>query len=139
MTSTWQFSLAHVLIVMTVTAVLAMFARNNVFLADGRATNIMVAFCCVALAVASSVLWSFSWNWVFRFASVIGIAVLLGEVAAAIIFGQISGFGMSAFNILHAIFLIQAIVLSLWLGVGPILPPRVDSDEIINEAPGVQS
>jgi hypothetical protein len=122
----WQFSVLHVLAAMTITAILITLLRRNVYFGDDRWTNIAFACSDMALVMASVILWSFSWNWVLRLASVMGIAILLGEGAVAIIYGQVGDIGMSAFNILHAYYLVQAIMLSLWLGVGPILPPRMD-------------
>jgi hypothetical protein len=127
---TWQFSVLHVLAAMTITAILITLLRRNEYFGDDRWTNIAFACSDVALVMASVILWSFSWTWVLRFASVIGIAIVLGEGAVAIIYGQVGDVGMSAFNILHAYYLIQAIVLSLWLAVGPILPPRIHADDM---------
>jgi hypothetical protein len=127
---TWQFSVLHVLATMTITAILITLLRRNEYFGDDRWTNIAFACSDLALVMASVILWNFSWNWILRLASVIGIAVLLGEGAVAIIYGKVGNIGMSAFDILHAYYLIQAIVLSLWLGVGPILPPKIHVDEM---------
>lgn len=125
---TLQFSLAHILVVMTVAAVLAALSRNNVFLGGGRATNISVAFCCVALGFSSAAIWSLSWNWFLRLASVIVVAAFFGTALVGIFFGP--NFGFDVVTIFHAYYLIQAVVLSLWLGIGPILPPtKVDVDK----------
>jgi hypothetical protein len=137
---TWQFSVLHVLGAMTITAILiTLLHRNEYFFGDDRWTNIAFACSDVALVMASVILWSFSWNWVFRLASVIGIAILLGELAVAVIYGKVGDIGMSAFNILHAYYLVQAIVLSLWLGVGPVLPPRMLVGETQQPEPLVPS
>jgi hypothetical protein len=127
---TLQFSLAHVLIVMTVTAVLAALSRDNEFLGDGRVTNISIAFCCVTLGFASVAIWSLSWNWFLRLAGVIAVAALLDVALVSIFFGPNVGF--EVFTVFHAYYLIQAVVLSLWLGVGPILPSVV-SDAAVSE------
>jgi hypothetical protein len=125
---TLQFSLTHMLIVTTVTAILAALSRNNVFLGGGRAANISVAFCCVTLGFASAAVWSLSWNWVLRLAGVIAVAALLGVALVSIFFRPYMGFDV--FTVFHAYYLIQAVVLSLWLGIGPILPLKVDTDEL---------
>jgi hypothetical protein len=124
----WQFSLAHLLIVMTLTGILVMLTRNNVFLVQDAATNIPEAFCCVALAAASTLLWSFSWNWFLRLAGVIGVASLLGIATQVVFFGPRMIGSYDIFTILQIYYLIQAIVLSIWLGVGPILPETNPDD-----------
>lgn len=126
---TWRFSLFQLLVAMTVTAVLTALMRTNEFFGEGKWTNIAFECSYVALAIASVVLWSLAWNWFLRLAGVLCVAALFSVVAFFIFFRQISGFGMNVINILHAYYLIQAIVFSLWLGVGPILPPKFDAGE----------
>jgi hypothetical protein len=130
---TLQFSLTHILVVMTVTAVLAALSRDNVFLGSGRTINVTVAFCCVTLGFASAAIWSLSWNWFLRLAGVIAVAALLGVALVGIFFRPY--LGLDVFTVFHAYYLIQAVVLSLWLGIGPILPPVVSGDAMSeNEA-----
>lgn len=126
---TWQFSLFHLLTAMTITAVLAALMRNNLLFAESRWMNITFACSYVALTVASVVFWSFSWNWFFRLASVLSVSVLLSVGAFVIFFRHIGIFSVNIFNILHAYYLIQAIVLSVWLGVGPILPSKIEAGQ----------
>jgi hypothetical protein len=128
-TRTWQFSLFHLLVVMTVTAVLTALIRTNEFFAEGRWTNITFECSYVALAVASVVLWSFAWNWFLRLGSVICVALLFGVVTFVICFRQYNLLAMNIFNVVHAYYLIQAIVLSIWLGIGPILPSKIAAGE----------
>jgi hypothetical protein len=135
---TWQFSLFHLLIATTVTAVLTALMRSNVFFTDGKWTNITFECSYVALAVASVVLWNFAWNWFLRLASVLCVAALFSVAGIVIFFRQLSGLGMNVFNILLAYYLIQAIVLSLWLAVGPILPRRIHVDEMQKQQPLVR-
>ena len=101
-----------------------MLVRDNVFFADGRAINVVIAFCCVVLCAASTVIWNFSWNWFFRLAVVTSVAAILGVAIASFVFGLNAGV-----EIFTAYYLMQSIVLSLWLGLGPILPPRIDDCE----------
>jgi hypothetical protein len=122
-TRLWQFSLFHALIVMTVVAVLAAFMRNNGFLDNDAVWNSAFAISSVALAVISVILWGLSWHWLLRLASVYGVAALLA-VGTLVIFVRPprTGFDINIFNIFHTSYLIQAVVLSSWLGIGPILP-----------------
>jgi hypothetical protein len=132
-TRAFQYSLVHVLIVMTVAAVLAALMRNNLFFGRASSTRLFnIVFVCsfVALAVASVVIWSLSWHWFLRMAGVFGIAVLLGSFAVPVFLTSMrtSGLSRDVFGILGAYYLIQALVLSIWLGIGPILPLKIDAD-----------
>ncbi len=121
---TWQYSLAHLLIVMTIVAVLSTLMRNNLFFRGGEWLNIAFACSYVALALASVFLWSFSWHWVFRLASVLGLAVLLGAFGYTLLTVSMGagGAGAEPLSILLAFYLTQACVLTVWLGSGFILP-----------------
>jgi hypothetical protein len=136
---TWQFSLLHVLTVMTIIGVLATVMRNSPIFGEDSWTNIIFTFSYVALAVASVIFWSFSWNWFLRLASVLSVSALLGIGGSVILFMLIGHFRVDVVNILHAYYLIQAIVFSMWLGIGPVLPPRVDADVTRSEVSRVQS
>jgi hypothetical protein len=135
---TWQFSLFHVLTVTTVTAVLLALTRNNAFFSESRMWNVAFAVSYVALAVFCVVVWTFSWHWFFRLACALCVSLLLGIVA----YGGFLEFGVLAvnpFNILHAHYLIEAVVLSIWLGLGPILPLGSDAGETRNEVPQAET
>ena len=136
---TWQFSLLHILTLMTIIAVLAAVMRSNPFFGEDSWPNIIYIFSYVALAVASVIFWSLSWHWIFRLASVLSVSALFGIGASVIFFMLIGHFRVDVFNLLHAHYLIQAIVFSLWLGIVPVLPPRLDGDAMPDEAPCVQS
>jgi hypothetical protein len=116
----WQFSLGQMLVVTTVTAVLvACMAGNSMFVGDdGRWLTWAWLFSIAFLAFAAIVAWSFPWHWLLRFSSVLAVALALG-----LFFGYQYG-GDLPFHLERqsAYYTIQAIVLSVWLGLGPILP-----------------
>jgi hypothetical protein len=71
------------------------------------------------LAVASAFIWSLWWtNWVLRISGVIGVAICL---AAVLSFAEVP-FTRVFSVVIGAHHLIQALVLIVWLGSGPILP-----------------
>jgi hypothetical protein len=119
----WKYSVADLLIAMTVVAVLAALMRNSPFLGQSGWLNLLFAGGCVALAVISVIVWSNSWHWLLRLAVVVGCAILLGAAFLVIpLVGRIYS------SILGAHYLIQALVLSIWLGCGPILPHAIVAD-----------
>jgi len=134
---TWQFSNLHLLVAMTVVAVLTVLIRNSeFFFKDDALENITYGCTFVALAVASVVLWTYSCYWFLRLASVVGVGMLLGIAIFVIYFyGHTGGRTFDVFNVLHVHYQIQAIVLSVWLGIGPVLPPRADAVAVENDAP----
>lgn len=115
----WQYSIAHLLIAMTVVAVLAAAMRNSVFFSEDRWINIAFACSSVGLTVAVVSLWSLSWHWLLRLAGALGFAVLLGFAFALAL--VVASNDRLAPNV-GAHYLLQVIVLSIWLGCGPILP-----------------
>jgi hypothetical protein len=135
----WQFSLLHILATMTITAVLATLIRGNVYFSQTPWTNLAFTCSYVALAVCSVIVWSCRWNWFLRLAGVLGISLLIGFGANVMFFRGTSGLGLDVFNVLHAFYVIQAVVLSLWLGLGQILPSRFDARETERPEPQVQS
>ena len=136
---TWQFSLLHILTLMTIIAVLAAVMRRNPFFGEDSWSNLIYTFSYVALAVASVIFWSLSWHWFFRLASVLGVSALFGVGASVIFFMLIGRFYVGVFNLLHVHYLIQAIVFSVWLGIGSVLPPTLDARATQNEGPRVES
>jgi hypothetical protein len=114
---TWQFSVADLLIVMTVVAVLAGGTRYSLIVSDMGGLIIALIVCTVTLAVASAVLWSLSLHWIVRFAGTMGAAPLLGWA-----FGGVANQGDAFTRLFGADLLIQAAILSIWLGIGDILP-----------------
>jgi hypothetical protein len=121
--SGWRFSLANLLVVMTIVAVLISMLRTGPFADESKWLNIGFACSVVAMACTSAVVWSFPWHWFLRFATTLVIALVLGELVN--VFAQ---FGSSAFPTFEAHYLVQAIMLSAWLGWGPILPQTNAAD-----------
>jgi hypothetical protein len=120
-----QFSLAHLLVMMTVVAVLASTIRSSPFFGDERWINILFLCSSVALAMASVCIWNLARVWWNRLAGVLFIAFLLASfVSFASVVTESSGSQWIVSMILGAHFEIQGLVLSVWLGCGPILPPQ---------------
>jgi len=122
----WRYSLIHLLMVMTVVAVLATAASKSDWLVEDGAVN--TAFVCgsVALAVVSVIAWSFSRSHhvLVLLAAVLGFAMLLGAA-----FSVVEKSFMPFYLGTH--YLVQAIILSAWIGMGQILsvlhaPPGAD-------------
>jgi hypothetical protein len=118
----WRFSLANLLVVMAIVAVLMSVLRTGPFADESKWLNIGFACSVVAMAGTTAVVWSFPWHWFLRFATTTGIALVLG--VAVNLFSQ---FGSSAFPAFEAHYLVQAIMLSAWLGWGSILPAHSPS------------
>jgi hypothetical protein len=114
----WRFSLAQLLLVMTAAAVLSTTMRSGPFAEESRWTNIGFEFSVVVMAFVSAILWCFTWHWLLRFAATLGAALVFGAT-----FAYFAEFGAAGYCIIGSHFLVQAIVLSAWLGWGPILPP----------------
>ncbi len=117
----WRFSVAQLLLVMTAAAVLATTLRTGPFADEGKWSNIAFALSVVAMSLASAVFWSFASHWLLRFATTLGVALVLGSL-----FSYFSpDLGPPGAYVIGSHFLVQAIVLSAWLGWGLILPERV--------------
>jgi hypothetical protein len=112
----WKFSIADLLLVTTVVAMLGAGLRlTNVFL-DWSSIGFLGS--SVVLALASVFLWSLAQPRVIRFAVLLGFAILLG-LAVSLTFGIPDGDVILTFE---AHFLIHAIVLAIWLSCVPVLP-----------------
>jgi hypothetical protein len=119
--TSWQFTVAQLLVVMTAVALLAAALRNgSVF--DSVDNWLAIAFLVgsVVLAMASIVVWRLPRHWLLRFAGVLAIAIGFGAA-----FYIEDGF-MMWYATVH--FLVQAVVLSVWLGWGGMLPVRHSGD-----------
>jgi hypothetical protein len=119
----WKYSVADLLIAMTVVALLAALMRDSPLLGEFGWMNFQLAGGGVVLALVSVVAWSRSWHWLLRLAVVVGCAILLG--AAFLVIPIVSWF---YFVFVGTDYLIQALVLSIWLALGPILPVFGESD-----------
>jgi hypothetical protein len=117
----WRYSIAHLLAVMTIVALLAALSRTaGLFTAEGWSESMV--FLCSSVVVTTSIVivWCSSQHWILRLAGIIGFATLFGTMSALIV------------RIPPAIgihYMIQALVLSIWLGLGSILPLKADADE----------
>jgi hypothetical protein len=118
-----RYSVFHLLIAMTLVAVLAVAMRSSSLLgADGWA-NAAFMLSSVAIALASVMFWVMPWHWLLRLAATLGLASLLSLL-------PIIAMGVSSTNpgtasvslIFGAHFLIQALMISIWLGCGLIVP-----------------
>jgi hypothetical protein len=118
-----RYSIFQLLITMTVVAVLAAAMRNSsIFGVDGWA-NIAYVASSVAIAVASAIIWISPWHWALRLAAVLGCASVLSPVLAIAINLSSSGSIASIVSlIIGAHYAIQAVVISIWLAWGGILP-----------------
>ena len=112
-----QYSLAQLLIAMTIAAVLMTIVRSSPFQGDDQWLNIGSVVSIVALAAASAVIWSLSLHWILRLAATIGLAI-----AVSSLFGFADNFSRPFVFVMQMHFLIQAGLLSAWLGLGEILP-----------------
>lgn len=120
----WRYSVAQLLVAMTAVAVLIVAMRNGPFYGDEAVLSILFVSGSAVLAIWSVIVWSSSFHWFIRLAGVVGLALL---VAASFWPTGNDGQVMSIVFGFH--FLVQAIVLSAWLALGPLLPPRVAVDE----------
>jgi len=116
----WRYSIAHLLMIMTIVAVLAAATRNSDWFAQDGRLNTAIVCASVALAVVSVIAWCFSQSQhvLILFAAVLGFAMLLG---AAFLIAEERFMPLY----LGTHYLVQAIMLSAWIGIGQILPiPR---------------
>jgi hypothetical protein len=113
-----QYSLAQLLIAMTVAAVLMTIVRSGPFQGNDQWVNIGLVVSIVALAAASAVIWSLSYHWLLQFAATIGVGIAVSIALGFAVDKQPFVFEFAMY------FLIQAVVLSAWLGLGEILPAR---------------
>jgi hypothetical protein len=119
----WRYSISHLLILMTVVAVLAVVVRGSPVFDDDRWINIVFLGSSVALALGSVYLWSLAWHWFLCLAGVLGLALLLGFTFMLAAAGASTGLlSPAALAIIGSHYLIQAVVLSIWLALAPILP-----------------
>jgi hypothetical protein len=112
----WRYSLAQLLITMTVVAVLAAALRGSeLFDRDGW-INLVFILWSVILAVVSVICWSLSGHWLLRLTGVLGVALLFGIGLSVFDAPPLSPF------VIGTHYLVQGIILSVWLGCWPILP-----------------
>jgi hypothetical protein len=113
----WQFSVAHLLIAMTVVAVLAFASRYVSIFSDYGLRYLISIPPPVLLAVMTVVIWSQAWNWLLRLAGVVGSALILAAFSALVT-------DLNSAFFTGVVLLIQGLVIAVWLAWGPILPPK---------------
>jgi hypothetical protein len=130
----WKYSVAQLLIVMTVASLLAGALRGSGIFEDAAAAALFILG-SVAVAVASLFSWSGGRHVLIRLAGALGVALAAGLVVS-IVFTAAYGPGEIPSSItvviLSSHYLIQASVLSIWITLGQLLPPRrlaVDGDD----------
>jgi hypothetical protein len=122
----WQYSLLQVLAIITATALLLPMVRSNQFVSSEIWVNIVFTASFVALAVGGVAVWLLPWNSILRLAIYFGLALLLAILCSIILLGvndsQFRVFAWTYYEFLAGYYLIQAIIISLWLGCGQLLP-----------------
>jgi hypothetical protein len=123
--SDWQFSVAHLLALMTIVAVLTPLLRASP-LFDDDTVILIVAFlgCTVAVAIMAPFIWSLHVNWLFRFAGVLMTALSLSAIFY--LGDQWDNYHMFPFALYHL--LTQGVVIAASLAWGGILPRRDKTD-----------
>jgi hypothetical protein len=116
----WRFSIAQLLVLMTVVAILATAMRHSSLLEESRVLEFFLLSGSVALAVTSVIIWSRDIHWLLRLAGVLATAIGLGA----------SFYLADEYMLKFAVsdFLTQAILLSAWLAWGQILPIKIQAD-----------
>jgi hypothetical protein len=137
LTAEWQFSIADLLVGMTVVAVLGVGMRLGNWYVDWDWqdwTDIVFIGGSAVLAMSSVLIWSL-WRtpWILRASGVMGVA--LGLVAVVMVaewlahLGPQRSFPPAAYAVVVAThYLIQALVLMAWLAWGRILPVAEPAD-----------
>jgi hypothetical protein len=122
-TGVWQFSIKHLLILMTTLAVLISILRSADLIHEAwMFVVILIANNC-GLALACLLVQGATWHVVVRLAAIAAVALLTAALFHAI------GNWDDAF----AVNLIHAIVLFLWLEVGGIMPARDPASAVAGE------
>jgi hypothetical protein len=125
---TWQFSLANLLIGTTVVAVLSAMLRSSPLF--GETANFLFIFCSIALSILTVVLWSLAWHGLLRLAAVFASAMFLAVLGLVVMQLDEPGVYSPVLLVIYgAHFLLQAIMLVLWLGIGGLIPRAPSADE----------
>jgi hypothetical protein len=115
-TAKWRFSLGQLFTIMTVVAVLAAwFHKHYEFYMDGLWNTLATIGGKSVLGLGCAISWSLALHWLMRFAITVALAILVGVGCALLVWGPF------VYHEHLAYFIIQAVVLSLWLGLTPIL------------------
>jgi hypothetical protein len=122
-TGVWQFSIKHLLIVMTTVAVLIFILRSADLIHEVWMFVVVLIANNGGLALACVLIQGTAWHAILRLAAIAAVAVLFGALLHAL------GNWDDAFvaNLIHAF------VLFLWLEVGGILPARGPASAIATD------
>jgi hypothetical protein len=125
----WQFSLASILTAMTVVAVVAAVVPDSGYFGDDSPWLNAVYTCSIAVLTLSAVIvWVQPWHWLLRTAAVLAVALLLTALATvATAIALDTQYYLAASTFFAATYVVQALVLVLWLTFGGILPKAVTS------------
>jgi hypothetical protein len=113
----WRFSLGQLLSVTTAVAVIASLIHGQYRFYFSDWSVLPYAPAAAFLGISSAIIWSLTWHWFLRFALALTVAIALGVLFACFYFWGL---------ILEetTLFSIQAIILSSWLALAPVLPDR---------------
>ena len=123
----WRYSIAQLLLTMTIVAVLMAGIRHNQEFNERLFWFVTVLCGYVAVAIATVIGWSSSQHALMKLAGT--LAAALGIVyAISLVFSlrHLDEFVVAFKNFalsLGPYYLVQALVLSVWIGIGDILPP----------------
>jgi hypothetical protein len=120
-----RFSMAHLLLATTAVAIMVTVLRLSGLFEFEAALVVALSSGAVLVAVVSVLVWSLSWHWVLRLAATFAFAMLLG---LAYFMG--GNEFLERYSMVN--YLTQAVILSAWLGLVPVLPMQ-------NPAAGVAS
>ena len=127
---TWQFSVGHLLALMTIVAVLVtLFQRGEILRTIPFAVAADLAMNC-GLALAAVFVWGKLWRLPIRLTLIVGIAVLFGFAG----WGSVLWFGNptnpSGDELLQSLAggIIQILVIIVWMELGQIIPPATNGD-----------
>ena len=123
----WRYSVAQLLVTMTIIAVLVASIRYSPEVNDRLFWFVTVLCGHVAVAIATVICWSSSRHALIKLAGTLGAALAV-VFAIGLVFSLrnlhefLEVFKYFALS-LAPYFLVQALVLSAWIGIGEILPP----------------
>jgi hypothetical protein len=123
----WRYSIAQLLLTMTIVAVLVAGIRHNQEFNERLFWFVTVLCGYVAVTIAAVICWNSSRHALMKLAGALGAAL-------AVVFAISLAFGLRHLDEFLEVFkyfalslgpyyLVQALVLSVWIGIGDILPP----------------
>ena len=113
----WRFSLAQLLVVMTVVALWTTTLRRSPLFGSESWLSFAFVVANVGVAVVTVIAWSADVHWLLRLAAALGFACMLG-----MLLGLSGRLPWIMPVILGVDLLLQAVVFSIWIGLGAILP-----------------